>query len=156
MESPRIHGGAEEKSSCESGWTMYIEDTFHGNHHSEVVYEDDDDGDDGFCVKEVDDEDDDGDGDEDDDDDDDDSSNNESDDSMTSDASSWPSTHQPLRSTKNHAAAKNSNAKQVNHQTENRVRDRFSDEGEESELKARTRTTAASRVKSRGKVSKTK
>lgn len=155
MESPRIHGGAEEKSSCESGWTMYIEDTFHGNHHSEVVYEDDDDGDDGFCVKEVDDEDDDGDGDEDDDEDDD-NSNNESDDSMTSDASSWPSTHQPPRSTKNHGAAKNSNAKQVNHQTENRVRDRFSDEGEESELKARTRTTAASRVKSRGKVSKTK
>ncbi|KAL9311138.1 hypothetical protein AtEden1_Chr1g0069341 [Arabidopsis thaliana] len=147
MESPRIHGGAEEKSSCESGWTMYIEDTFHGNHHSEVVYEEEDDG---FSVKKVDD---DGDGDEDDDDDDDDdSSNNESDDSMTSDASSWPSTHQPPRSTKNHAAAKNSNAKQVNNQTENRVRDRFSEEGEESELKARTRTTAASRVK----VSKTK
>ncbi|EOA33892.1 hypothetical protein CARUB_v10021384mg [Capsella rubella] len=149
MESPRIHGGAEEKSSCESGWTMYIEDTFHGNHHSEVVYDDDDDDDD-FHVKEVEDDDDD-------DDDGDDSRNNESDDSMTSDASSWPSTHQPPRNTKNHVAAKNSNTKQVNHQTENnRVRSRFSDQGEESELNARTRTTQASRVKSRSKVSKTK
>ena len=76
MESPSIHGGAEEKSSCESGWTMYIEDTFHGNHHSEFVYEEYDDDGNHFRVKDVDD----------------DSSENGSDDSMTSDASSWPST----------------------------------------------------------------
>ncbi|VVA98757.1 unnamed protein product [Arabis nemorensis] len=83
MESPRIHGGdAEEKSSCESGWTI---------------------------------------------------------------------TQLP-RNTKNHAAAKNSNVKQVNHQTENRVCETFSDKGEESELKAKTRTTADSRVQSKGKV----
>ncbi|XP_024012294.1 pheromone-processing carboxypeptidase KEX1 isoform X2 [Eutrema salsugineum] len=132
---------------------MYIEDTFHGNHHrSDVVYQDyDEDGDDGdFRVK------DDGEDGGDDDDDDDDSSDNRSDDSMTSDASSWPSTQLP-RNTKNHAAAaKNSNAKQVNHQTKNRACEKFSDQEEESELKARTRTTANSRVQSRGKVSKTK
>ncbi|KAF8052018.1 hypothetical protein N665_1629s0005 [Sinapis alba] len=146
MESPRIHGeGAEEKSSCESGWTMYIEDTFHGNHHSEVVYEEyDDDDDDDVRGKEVDD-----------DDGDDDSSENGSDDSMTSDASSWPST-QLQRNIKNHAAAKKSNAKQVSHQTKNRAYEKFSDEEEESEYKARTRTTTTSRVQSRGKVSKTK
>ncbi|KFK41323.1 hypothetical protein AALP_AA2G115100 [Arabis alpina] len=148
MESPRIHGGdAEEKSSCESGWTIYIEDTFHGNHHSDVVYEDYDDvgdgnDDDDGRVKEVDD-------------DGGDSSDNESDDSMTSDASSWPSTQLP-RNTKNHAAAKNSNAKQVNHQTKNRACEAFSDEGEESELKGKTRTTATSRVQSKGKVNRTK
>ncbi|KAJ0241350.1 Protein SOB FIVE-LIKE 2 [Hirschfeldia incana] len=144
MESPR-RGGSEEKSSCESGWTMYIEDTFHGNHHSEVVYEEYDDDDDGFRGKEVDD---DGEGD-------DDSSENGSDDSMTSDASSWPSTQLP-RNTKNHEAAKKSNAKQVSHQTKNRACDKFSDEEEESEFKARTRTTTTSRVQSRGKVRKTK
>ncbi|CAN6933146.1 unnamed protein product [Brassica oleracea] len=136
MESPSIHGGAEEKSSCESGWTMYIEDTFHGSHHSEEY--NDDDGDD-FRVKEVDD----------------DSSKNGSDDSMTSDASSWPSTQLP-RNTKNHAEAKNSNAKKVNHQTKNRASEKSSNQEEESEFKARTRTTAASRVRSRDKVSKTK
>ncbi|CAA7053563.1 unnamed protein product [Microthlaspi erraticum] len=147
MESPRIHGVAEEKSSCESGWTMYIEDTFHGNnHHSDVVYEDYDDGDDGdFHVKDQ----------VDDGGDDDDSSDDKSDDSMTSDASSWPSTQLP-KNTKNHAATKN--VKQVNHKTKNRACETFSDEEEESELKARTRTrtTGASRVQSRGKVSKTK
>lgn len=150
MESPRIHGGAaEEKSSCESGWTMYIEDTFHEKHHSDVVYEDyDDDGDDDdFRVKEVDDDGDDDDGD---------SSDDESDDSMTSDASSWPSSQLPRNTKNHHVAAKNNNAKQANHQTENRACETFSDEGEESELKARTRTTAASRVQSRGKVNRTK
>ncbi|KAG2322645.1 hypothetical protein Bca52824_015858 [Brassica carinata] len=147
MESPRIHGeGAEEKSSCESGWTMYIEDTFQGNHHSEVAYEEyDDDGDDDndFGGKEVDD------------DGADDCSENGSDDSMTSDASSWPSTQHP-RNTKNHAAAKKSNAKQVSHPTKNRAYEKFSDEEEESEFKARTRATTTSRVQSRGKVRKTK
>ncbi|CAH8327152.1 unnamed protein product [Eruca vesicaria subsp. sativa] len=126
MESPR-RGGSEEKSSCESGWTMYIEDTFHGNHHSEAVYEEYDD----------------------------DSSENGSDDSMTSDASSWPSTQLP-RKTKNHAAAKKSNAKQANHQTKNRASEKFTEQEEESEFKGRTRTTGASHVRSRGKVSKTK
>ncbi|KAJ4884238.1 SOB five-like 2 [Raphanus sativus] len=135
MESPSIHGSAEEKSSCESGWTMYIEDTFHGNHQSEVVYEEHDDDGDGFRVKEVDDEG---------------SSENRSDDSMTSDASSWPSTQLP-KNTKNHAVAKRSNATQVYHQTKNRACQKFSDQEEESEFKARTKTTEASRVKSRGK-----
>ncbi|KAH0875018.1 hypothetical protein HID58_072380 [Brassica napus] len=93
-----IHGGAEEKSSCESGWTI----------------------------------------------------KNGSDDSMTSDASSWPSTQLP-RNTKNHAEAKNSNAKKVNHQTKNRASEKSSNQEEESEFKARTRTTAASRVRSRDK-----
>ncbi|CAH8363829.1 unnamed protein product [Eruca vesicaria subsp. sativa] len=140
MESPRIHGeGAEEKSSCESGWTMYID------HHSEVVYEEYDDDE---RAREVDD---DGEGD----DDNDDSSGNRSDDSMTSDASSWPTTQVP-RKTKNHAAAKKSNGKQVSHQTKNRAYEKFSDEEEESEFKARTRTTTTSRAQSRGKVSKTK
>ncbi|CAN6843845.1 unnamed protein product [Brassica oleracea] len=135
MESPRIHEGvAEEKSSCESGWTMYIEDTIHGNHHSEFVYEEYDDDGNHFCVKDVDD----------------DSSENGSDDSMTSDASSWPSTQLP-RKTKNHAAAKKSNAKQVNHHTKNRAREKSTDQEEESEFKGRTRTIAASRVQSKGK-----
>ncbi|XP_056851090.1 protein SOB FIVE-LIKE 2 isoform X2 [Raphanus sativus] len=124
---------------------MYIEDTFHGNHPSEVVYEEYDDD---FRFKKVDDEDaEDGDGD--------DSSENGSDDSMTSDASSWPST-QHQRNIKNHAAAKKSNAKQVSHKTKNRACEKFSDEEEESEFKARTRTTTTTRVQSRGKVSKTK
>ncbi|KAF2606148.1 hypothetical protein F2Q68_00045793 [Brassica cretica] len=74
---------------------------------------------------------------------------------MTSDASSWPSTQLP-RNTKNHAEAKNSNAKKVNHQTKNRASEKSSNQEEESEFKARTRTTAASRVRSRDKVSKTK
>ncbi|KAJ0242831.1 Protein SOB FIVE-LIKE 2 [Hirschfeldia incana] len=142
MESPRNHEGvSEEKSSCESGWTMYIEDTFHGNHQSEVAYEEYDVDDDGnrFRVKDVDD----------------DSSENGSDDSMNSDASSWPNT-QLQRKTKNQAAAKKSNAKQVNHHTKNRALEKPTDQEEESEFKGTTRITAASRVRSRGKVSKTK
>ncbi|KAJ4909715.1 SOB five-like 2 [Raphanus sativus] len=140
MESPRIHEGvAEEKSSCESGWTMYIEDSFHGNHQSEVVYEEYVDDGNHFRVKYVDD----------------DSSENGSDDSMTSDASSWPSTQLP-RKTKNQAAAKNSSAKQVNHHPKNRACEKSTDQEEDSEFKGRTRTTAASRVRSRGKVRKTR
>ncbi|KAG2312862.1 hypothetical protein Bca52824_024419 [Brassica carinata] len=140
MESPRINEGvAGEKSSCESGWTMYIEDTFHGNCQSEFVYEEYDDDGNRFRVKYVDD----------------DSSENGSHDSMTSDASSWPSTQLP-RKTKNQAAAKNSNAKQVNHHTKNRACEKSTDQEEESDLKGRTRTTATSSVRSRGKVSKTK
>ncbi|KAF8108266.1 hypothetical protein N665_0112s0023 [Sinapis alba] len=120
---------------------MYIEDTFHGNHQSDqVVYEEYDDNGNRFRVKDVDD---------------DDSSENGSHDSMTSDASSWPSTQLP-RKTKNQAATKNSNAKQVNHHTKNRACEKSTDQEEESEFKGRTRTTAASRVRSRGKVSKTK
>ena len=139
MESPR-RGGSEEKSSCESGWTMYIEDTFHGNHHSEFVYEEYDDDGNHFRVKDVDD----------------DSSENGSDDSMTSDASSWPSTQLP-RKTKNHAAAKKSNnAKQVSHHTKSRAREKSTDQEEESEFKGKTRTIAASRVQSKGRVRKNK
>ncbi|XP_024007790.1 uncharacterized protein LOC112083897 [Eutrema salsugineum] len=147
MESPRNHGGSEEEeySSCESGWTMYIEDAFHGNDHSSVVVDEDDDGDidDDSQVKEADggDSSDDG-GDE------------ESDDSMASDASSGPSNQLP-RNINKHAARKNG-SKQVYLQKRQHIQKTLSNEGEKSELKARTRTSAASRVQSKGKVNKTK
>ncbi|XP_010460332.1 PREDICTED: uncharacterized protein LOC104776666 [Camelina sativa] len=149
MESPRNHGGSEEEeeySSCESGWTMYIEDAFHGNDHSSVVVDDDDD----TQVKEADHdgyENDDGDSS-------DDGGNEESDDSMASDASSGPSKQFPMNINK-HAARKNG-SKQVYLQKHQHTEKTFSNEGEKSDLKARPRTSAASRVQSRGKVSKTK
>ncbi|KAJ4879758.1 SOB five-like 1 [Raphanus sativus] len=146
MESPRNHGVSEEEeeyNSCESGWTMYIEDAFHGNDHSYIVAddEDDDDGvdiDDDSKVKEADD----GGGDE------------ESDDSMASDASSGPSNQLPKNINKN--AARKNVSKQVCIQKSQHAEKTLSNEGEKSELKARTRTSAASRVQSKGKVSKTK
>ncbi|VYS47182.1 unnamed protein product [Arabidopsis thaliana] len=149
MESPRNHGGSEEEeySSCESGWTMYIEDAFHGNDQSSVVVDDDDDDD--TQVKEADDgyENDDGDTS-------DDGGDEESDDSMASDASSGPSNQLPKHINK-HAARKNG-SKQVYLQKRQHTEKTISNEGEKSDLKARTRTSAASRVQSRGKVSKTK
>ncbi|KAJ0247557.1 Protein SOB FIVE-LIKE 1 [Hirschfeldia incana] len=147
MESPRNHGVSEEEeeyNSCESGWTMYIEDAFHGNDHSSIVVddEDDDDGggdiDDDSQVKEADDGGDD----------------EESDDSMASDASSGPS-NQLSKNINKHAARKNV-SKKVCIQTRQHTEKTISNEGEKSELKARTRASAASRVQSKGKVSKTK
>lgn len=137
MESPRNHGDPEEEenSSCESGWTMYIGDAFQGDDHSTVVV--DDDNDDDSYVKDADDgyeNDDDG---------------KESDDSMASDASSGPSNQLPNKNNK-HAT------KQVYIQKRQPTEKTLSNEGEKSEHKARTRTSAASRVQSRGKVSKTK
>ncbi|XP_023644595.1 uncharacterized protein LOC111832467 [Capsella rubella] len=148
MESPRNHRVSEESeeySSCESGWTMYIEDAFHGNDHSSVVVDDDDD----TQVKETYDgyENDDGDSS-------DDGENEESDDSMASDASSGNSKQFP-KNTSKHAARKNG-SKQVYLQKRQHTDKTFSNEGEKSDLKARTRASAASRVQSRGKVSKTK
>ncbi|KAL1198401.1 Protein SOB FIVE-LIKE 1 [Cardamine amara subsp. amara] len=144
MESPRNHGSSDEEeySSCESGWTMYIEDAFHGNDHSSVVVDDEDDS----QVKEADDghEKDDGNS----------SGDEESDDSMASDASSGPS-NQLLKNINKHAAGKNS-SKQVYLQKRQNTEKILSTEGEKSELKSRTRTSAASRVQSKGKVSKTK
>ncbi|CAH8358483.1 unnamed protein product [Eruca vesicaria subsp. sativa] len=143
MESPRNHGGSEEEeySSCESGWTMYIGDTFHGNDHSSVVVDDDDDDYESHVKNDDDDyENDDG--------------GKESDDSMASDASSGPSNQLPNNISK-HAARKNG-SKQVYIQKRQHTEKALSNEGEKSELKARTRTSAASRVQSRGKVSKTK
>ncbi|KAL0698888.1 hypothetical protein Bca4012_055010 [Brassica carinata] len=145
MESPRNHGGSEEEeeyNSCESGWTMYIEDAFHGNDHSSIVVVDDDDDDDGDIddesqVKEADD-----------------GGDEESDDSMASDASSGPSNQLPKNINK-HAARKKV-SKQVDIQKRQHTEKTLSNEGEKSELKARTRTSAASRVQSKGKVSKTK
>ncbi|XP_056854209.1 protein SOB FIVE-LIKE 1-like [Raphanus sativus] len=145
MESPRNHGVSEEEeeyNSCESGWTMYIEDAFHGNDHSYIVADDEDDDDDvdigdDSKVKEADD----GGGDE------------ESDDSMASDASSGPS-NQLTKNINKHAARKNV-SKQVCIQKSQHAEKTLSNEGEKSELKARTRTSAAS-VQSKGKVSKTK
>ncbi|KAG2320845.1 hypothetical protein Bca4012_056118 [Brassica carinata] len=140
MESPRNHGGSEEEeeySSCESGWTMYIGDTFHGNDHSSVVVDEDDDNDYESHVKDVDDDYENDGGDE------------VSDDSMASDASSGPSNRLPNKIIK-HAT------KQVYIQKRQNTEKTLSNEGEKSELKARTRTSAASRVQSRGKVSKTK
>lgn len=148
MESPRNHGGSKEEecSSCESGWTMYIEDAFHGNDHSSVVVDDDEDD---SPVKEADDgyENDDGDSS-------DDGGDEESDDSMASDASSGPS-NQFLKKLSKHAAGK-IGSKQVYNQKRQNTEKTLSNEGEKSELKSRTRTSAASRVQSRGKVSKTK
>ncbi|KAF8088756.1 hypothetical protein N665_0530s0011 [Sinapis alba] len=144
MESPRNHGGSEEEeeyNSCESGWTMYIEDAFHGNDHSSIVVVDDDDDDDGddidddSHVKEADD-----------------GGDEESDDSMASDASSGPSNQLPKNINK-HADGKNV-SKQVYIQKRQHREKTLSKEGEKSELKART--SAASRVQSKGKVSKTK
>ncbi|CAA7036322.1 unnamed protein product [Microthlaspi erraticum] len=146
MESPRNHGGSgeeeeeEEYSSCESGWTMYIEDAFHGNDHSSIVVDDeeDDDGDidDDSQVKEADD----GDS----------SDDEESDDSMASDASSGPS-NQHSKNINKHAAKK-----KIGRHLEKRqyTEKSLSNEGDKSELKART--SAGSRVQSRGKVNKTK
>ncbi|CAF2161101.1 unnamed protein product [Brassica rapa] len=142
MESPRNHVGSEEEeyNSCESGWTMYIGDAIQGNDHSTVVVDDNDD--DESHVKYADDgyENDDG--------------GKESDDSMTSDASSGPSNHLPNNINK-HAARKNG-SKQVYIEKRQPKEKTLSNEGEKSEVKARTRTIAASRVQSRGKVSKTK
>ncbi|CAE5958530.1 unnamed protein product [Arabidopsis arenosa] len=150
MESPRNHGGSEEEeySSCESGWTMYIEEAFQRNDHSSVVVDDDDDDDD-TLVKEADDgyENDIGHNS-------DDGGDEESDDSMASDASSGPSNQLPKNINK-HAARKNG-TKQVYLQKRQHTEKTLSNEGEKSDLKARTRTSAASRVQSRGKVSKTK
>ncbi|KAF8095758.1 hypothetical protein N665_0323s0024 [Sinapis alba] len=144
MESPRNHESSEEEeeySSCESGWTMYIGDAFHGNDHSSVVA-DDDDNEDASLVKDADDgyENDDG--------------GKESDDSMASDASSGPS-NQLVNNINTHAARK-TGSKQVHIQKRQHTEKTLSNEGEKSELKAKTRTSAASRVLSRGKVSKTK
>ncbi|KAL0800084.1 hypothetical protein Bca101_055259 [Brassica carinata] len=67
-----------------------------------------------------------------------------SDDSMASDASSGPSNRLPNKIIK-HAT------KQVYIQKRQNTEKTLSNEGEKSELKARTRTSAASRVQSRGK-----
>ena len=144
MESPRNHGASEEEeySSCESGWTMYIGDAFQGNGHSTVVVDDDGDDDDESHVKDVDDGYENNDG------------GKESDDSMASDASSGPS-NQLSNNINKHAARKNG-SKQVCIQKRQPTEKTLSNEGEKSEVKARTRTSAASRVQSRGKVSKTK
>uniref|UniRef100_A0A1J3HDR9 Uncharacterized protein n=1 Tax=Noccaea caerulescens TaxID=107243 RepID=A0A1J3HDR9_NOCCA len=148
MESPRNHGGSEEEeeeySSCESGWTMYIEDAFHGNDYSSIVVDDDEGDDDGDIdddsqVKEADDGDSSDDGGE-----------EESDDSMASDASSWPSNQHSKNINKHAAKKKISRHLQKRQYTEKSL----SNEGEKSELKART--SAGSRVQSRGKVNKTK
>ncbi|CAH8349909.1 unnamed protein product [Eruca vesicaria subsp. sativa] len=140
MESPKGSEG-EDYNSCESGWTMYIEDAFGGNDHSSIVVDedDDDDGDidDDSQVKEADD-----------------GGDEESDDSMASDASSGPSNQLPKNINK-HAAKKNV-SKQVYIQNRQHTEKTLSNEGEKSELKARTRTSAASRVQSKVKVSKTK
>ncbi|CAN6823776.1 unnamed protein product [Brassica oleracea var. botrytis] len=138
MESPRDHGGSEEEeeyNSCESGWTMYIEDAFGGNDHSSIIVDDDDDDD--SQVKEADD-----------------GGDEESDDSMASDASSGPSNQLPKNINK-HAARKNV-SKQVYIQKRQHTEKTLSKEEEKLELKARTRTSGASRVQSKGKVSKTK
>ncbi|CDY66192.1 BnaA07g36970D [Brassica napus] len=67
---------------------------------------------------------------------------------------SWPSNHLPNNINK-HAARKNG-SKQVYIEKRQPKEKTLSNEGEKSEVKARTRTIAASRVQSRGKVSKTK
>lgn len=144
MESPRNHGGSEEEeeeeySSCESGWTMYIEDAFHGNDHSSTVVDDDEDDDDDSQVKEADDGDSSDDG-----------GDEESDDSMASDASSGPSNQHSKNINKHAAKKKIGRHLQKRQYTEKSL----SNEGEKSELKART--SAGSRVQSRGKLNKTK
>ncbi|CAN8291493.1 unnamed protein product [Cochlearia groenlandica] len=149
MESPRNHGRSEEEeeeySSCESGWTMYIEDAFHGNDHSSIVVDDDEDDDgcdidDDAEVKEADE----------------DCGDEESDDSMASDASSGPSNQFP-KSISKHAAKKNG-SKQVYLQKRQHAEKTISneEEQEQSELKAKTRASAASRVQIREKMNKPK
>ncbi|CAH2033906.1 unnamed protein product [Thlaspi arvense] len=66
---------------------------------------------------------------------------------MASDASSGPSNHLP----KKHAAKKNG-SKQVSLEKRQHREKAISNEGEKSELKAKTRTSSASRVQSKGKV----